>query len=337
MFIQIRQPIPHLKRKLKLHKFFRRIPASSVGSCKHRYIFIGITLFQTVSDTLDQIQRLLLLIFKISQFHRRSRFFQAPDLFIKALLILPNETTGSLYHRTGRTKIFIQQHHRRPRIILLEIQHNLRFSSPKPVNRLVIVSHNKQILSWLCKHPHYLVLQLVNILKLIHQNVVVMILPLSQNIRALQKKLIAVNQHIVKINEICPGEPLLVFLKHTAKRVFRTTGRIIMLQRNLLIFYQADLTCQIRKKFLLILHIQLHSICNLLKKAVFLFFPQNIGSGIVIGVFQNLKKDSMKCTEGNTVMTASHQPFKPLAHLLSSRFCESDHQNFFRPNSKLFN
>ena len=51
------------------------------------------------------------------------------------------------------------------------------FAPAEPIDRLIVVSHYEQIIPGRRKHTDHIILRLVHILKLIHQNIAVLPLP----------------------------------------------------------------------------------------------------------------------------------------------------------------
>ena len=130
------------------------------------------------------------------------------------------------------------------RIGLRKLQHNLWFGSAKTVNGLVIVAHNEQIVLRSCQKADNLVLELIDILKLINQNILIPLLPSGQDIFPLGQKLPGTYQQIIIVQQISLYHFLLVLPVYAAKDLVRNRRGIIMLQRDLLRFYRTDLLCQ---------------------------------------------------------------------------------------------
>ena len=126
--------------------------------------------------------------------------------------------------------INIQQYCFRIFEIFRKIQHNLRTCSTEMINRLVIVSHHKQIIFRSCQHFYNIILKMVDILKLIHQNIPEFFLPCCQNIFSFTQKLIAAQKHIVKIKLSSFIQDFPIPLKNLPEHFIRTAGRIVMFQ-----------------------------------------------------------------------------------------------------------
>ena len=76
----------------------------------------------------------------------------------------------------------MQYHLLHPRKILGHMQHDFRFCSTEPVNGLIIVPHQKQVIFRKGKQLDNIILQLIDILELIDQDVSELFLPGCQNV-----------------------------------------------------------------------------------------------------------------------------------------------------------
>ena len=84
------------------------------------------------------------------------------------------------------------------------MQKKIRSCAAEGINTLVIIPHHKKILMLLCQNLQAGKLRLIDILKLIHQNKFIFPLPILPHCRILAQKLIALRQHIVKIQFFMP-------------------------------------------------------------------------------------------------------------------------------------
>ena len=208
------------------------------------------------------------------------------------------------------------------------MEHDLRLGSPEPVDGLVIISHDEQIVLRGRQHAHDIVLELVNILELIHQNIPELSLPGSQDIRAFLQKLIAVAQHIVKVDLSAAPQPVVILIENR-KKAFGITGRgLIGPQIRPFIFHPADLRGDAGKQLRLIVRLQLLPEDRLLKKPVFFFLPENIFRTVAVGQLQDLKKDRVKRAERHFCAFVSRHAEIPLLHFPGRRPCKGDNQNF---------
>ena len=106
----------------------------------------------------------------------------SPNLLGETLPVVLDDPTGSLHNRLTATIIHIQKHSLCLWIILLKMKHNLRLRTPEPVDGLVVVSYDEQIILRSCKHADNIVLEPVDILELVHQNIPELPLPGPQDI-----------------------------------------------------------------------------------------------------------------------------------------------------------
>ena len=111
------------------------------------------------------------------------------------------------------------------------------------IDGLIIVPDNKKIVLRFRQHPYNIILKLVDILKLIDQNVLKFILPCRQNVLPLNKKLIAVEKHIIKVQLAPCLTCLTVATVNLSEYFVRAAGRIIIFQRNPISLDHTDLFC----------------------------------------------------------------------------------------------
>ena len=249
------------------------------------------------------------------------------NLLGKPLFIVLNDLAGPLHNQTGATVIRIQQYPFCCRIILLEMQHNFRLRAPEPIDGLVVVAHDEQIILRRGQHPHDIVLELVDILKLIHQNIPELPLPGPENILPLLQKLVAVDQHIVKIDFIAAPQPVVILIENGKKALRITGSSLIFLQVHPVIFHLADLRGDAANQLRLVVGLQLLLIDGLPQKLIFLILPENIVGPIAVGQLQDLEKDRVEGTKRNRRIRAVRQSQIPLLHFPCRRFCKGDHQN----------
>ena len=96
--------------------------------------------------------------------------------------------------------------------VLFKMKHDIRTCSPKTIDRLVIVPHDKQIVGRRGQHTEDVILQRIDILELIHHDPGKAFPPESKNVRAPDKQIVTIREHIVKIQlspqpvglDICP-------------------------------------------------------------------------------------------------------------------------------------
>ncbi len=81
------------------------------------------------------------------------------------------------------------------------MEHNLGIGASKPIDRLVVIAHNKQIVLRLCEKPYHLILQRTDVLKFIHKDIAEAFLPHFKDFRPGYQKVAAQQNHVVEINQ----------------------------------------------------------------------------------------------------------------------------------------
>ena len=121
------------------------------------------------------------------------------------------------------------------------MQHDLRLRSSEPVDRLIIISNNEQVVLRCCKLPHNFVLQTIDILKLIHENISKTLLPVCQDIRPRMEQICRITAHIIKVD--LSEKLLLPFIipADFPKNLFRAGCRIKVIQIDTFRFHLGNL------------------------------------------------------------------------------------------------
>ena len=135
------------------------------------------------------------------------------------------------------------------------------------------------------QQPDHVILYLVDVLKLINENIRKLSLPHPADIRTLIQKLITVYKHIIKIQKPFSCQTILIFLVDPSKGISRAIRRIVMSQIHPPTFHPADLRPQIIKEFVFILYLNVRLVHNLLQKLTTHVFPDNITCLIMIRMF----------------------------------------------------
>ena len=97
--------------------------------------------------------------------------------------------------------ILFEGHNFGIRIHFLKREHDFRLRTAETIDRLVIVPHNKQIIHRLRHQAHNIVLDLVDILKFIHEDIRIALLPRRKNIFSLCEQFVGISKHVVKIDQ----------------------------------------------------------------------------------------------------------------------------------------
>ena len=274
MFVDVWQCIPHLEWDVVLHEPFHKKARLHIGAIKHRNVRIGIAHPHIILNFLDDHAGLGLGIGKTRGGHRLSCASCRPDFFVKPGLVVADQFSCVIHNIRGGAVVYPQKRLFCPGIVFLKAQHDLRLRAAKPVDGLVIIAHNKQIVPGRCQHPDYLILYPVDVLKFIDQDVLVLILPRRQDVLALGEQLVTEYQHVIEIQKSFVHHGLLVALVQLFEQFFRAVLGIVVIQVHHLAFYQADLGKDLGCKFRLILHIHLKLVHQ---------FPDNPGTLLILG------------------------------------------------------
>ena len=154
---------------------------------------------------------------------------------------MANEPQRSLHDLLRRPVIGPQKHPLAARIILFKAQHDLRLRAAEPVNRLIVVPNDKQVVFRKGQKLYDLILQTVDILELIHQKILIFSLPGGQNILPFTKQLPAHGQHIVKIQLSLLPQHSFISGINFLKQFLRTILGIIAVQIQTFPLHIADL------------------------------------------------------------------------------------------------
>ncbi len=173
------------------------------------------------------------------------------DLLIEPFLIVGDNPQRAVYHMSRRTIIHVQQDLLCVFIIFPEFHHNSRFRTPESIDGLIVVSYHEQIIFRRRQHTHHIILSLVHILELIHQDITEPLLPLLQYIRSLKKQPPAVKNHIFKVDLAKPLLLLFICQIQLPEPGRSVTQRFVCTNLITIILYISYLNSQFLKKILL--------------------------------------------------------------------------------------
>ena len=91
-----------------------------------------------------------------------------PDFLGKTGPVVRDNPPRSLHNLAAAAVIGIQENFSRTGIIPFKAQHQLRLCPAEPVNGLVVIPHNKQVVSGKGQHFYDFILNPVNVLELIY-------------------------------------------------------------------------------------------------------------------------------------------------------------------------
>ena len=238
MFIEIRHRIPCPEGKIVFHQLFHQKTRSRVRPVQYRDIpwldpRLQIDLYRQI---------LLARILPELRDNRLSMPSSRPDRLGKAFFIFLNQAQCRFYDLLRTPVIHIEKHPPRIRVIALKSQHNLRLRPAEPVDRLIVISDDKEVIFRQCQHPNNLILQAVDVLKLINQDVPIPPLPGRQDIFSFRKKFQTQHHHVIEIDESGPAHFLFIACIELTENCIRTVFGIVMFQCNPLSLDRAYLT-----------------------------------------------------------------------------------------------
>ena len=224
MIVNIRDSVFRRKRNTVIQHHFHQKTRLHICTEQHRHILVLHSFPMQTQNFLYYIQILFPLCLKFLFHHRNSCFRCWCDLFFKSFFIKGDQISRLLDDLRPGAIICIQYYFSGIGIIPGKIQHDLRFCSTKPVNGLIIITDDKQIVLRCRQHPDNVILNLVDILKLIDQNILIFPLPCRQNIRALHQQFLTVYQHVIKINKPVLMQKGFISFEYFSKDILSATG-----------------------------------------------------------------------------------------------------------------
>ena len=148
-----------------------------IGSEKDCRILQTFSRVQTFFQSLHDFHIFLSGIRKFPHLDRFSVRIRRGQLFGKTLFITVHHLHGSIQYVPAASVVYIQKNRLCFGIIFCKIQHDFRPGSPKTINGLVIIPHDKQIVIRCRKHTDNIILKRIDVLKLIHHNITEFLLP----------------------------------------------------------------------------------------------------------------------------------------------------------------
>ena len=278
MLIDIRDLILHPHRDVIFHKLLDQKTRLCVRAKQYRKFREAAAILNRILYGFDQEKVLFLLVLKRKVADRLLCALCGVDLFCKTLLIVADQIHRSVHDVLVAAVVGIQKDRRTARILLRELQHDLRLGTTKPVDGLVIVPDNKEVVLRAGKHTDDVKLQLVDVLKLIDQYVLVLVLPRLQNIRPLVKQFVGIQKHIIKIEPpVLFHIPVVLLVDLPEYRLTALAG-IVIFQCDPVVFDLGYLSEQIPDKLIFIPVIKVVRGNDLAHELIALFLRDNIGS-----------------------------------------------------------
>ncbi len=158
-----------------------------------------------LADTVCHPGRFFTFIPRAEKLDRLALAGIRPQGFFLAACIVGNHLIGGVQDVRRRTVILLQLDNRRIGIILFKIQNVSNIRAAPAINRLVIIAHNAQVMTFRRQKSHQLILRIVRVLILVHHNVTETLPIAFQYRRMVCQKGQRFQQQIVKIQCIlCP-------------------------------------------------------------------------------------------------------------------------------------
>ena len=277
MLIDIRDLILHPHRDVIFHKLLDQKTRLRVRAEQYRKFREAAALLNRILYGFDQEKVLFLLVLKRKIAYRLLCALCGMDLFFKAFLIVANQIHRAVHDVLVAAVVGIQKDRRTARILLWELKHDLRFGTAKPVDGLVIIPDNKEVILRACEHTDDVKLQLVDVLKLIDQYVLVLVLPRLQNIRPLVKQLVGIQKHIIEIEPPVLLHIPVILLVDLPKYRLPALAGIVIFQRDPVIFDFGYFPEQIPDKLIFIPVIEMMRGNDLAHELIALFLRDDVG------------------------------------------------------------
>ena len=126
--------------------------------------------------------------------------------------VVPYETIGGINDGLGGTIVLLQLEESGALVCFLEMKYVADFCSTEAVYALCVVAHHAYVLSLPCELQYYLMLRIVGVLILVHQDVMIEILILLAHLRMVVEEQPRLQQEVVEVHGIGLSEPLLILL-----------------------------------------------------------------------------------------------------------------------------
>ena len=315
------------ERDLPGHQLFHRAAAAGIGPEENRHFSVRHSLRGSLPDICGQLRRLLSHMAEQTEFHRTAVFPVRPDFFWKPLFILNDQPSCAFQDLGSAPVIRFQSHHSRRRIVFRKTQHDFRIGAPEPVDRLVIIAHNKQVMLRLSQHFHDIILQRADVLKFINQKILKLLLPQLQDVRPPGEQPVAPDHDIIEIQLFIFLHPQLVFPVYVPKYFLGQDSGIEMGNIHPGTLDRTDLPADGGRKICFTLRPAVAMTGNFPQKLVLLFFTYDILPGNMICMTENPVEYTMKGAKSRLRGRNAHWRQKSPLHFSGCRPSERHHQN----------
>ena len=181
----------HGKRNSIFHQCSYQTFGLLIGAEKKCCIFNVLSAFHSFLQCTCYCHIFFSGISKFHHLHRISRLIWCEKFFRVAVFVIIDHLHSRVQNISATPVIDIQEHSFRILKILRKIQHDLRPGTTEMIDRLVIIPYYEQIVLWCRQHFYDIILEMIDILKLIYQNITEFLLPGFQDIFSFSKKFIA--------------------------------------------------------------------------------------------------------------------------------------------------
>ena len=162
-------------------------PGHIVGPVEHRHIPIGNASFMERFDLPGDPVRFACLAVGQATQHRIPRGSGGNQFLFHPKPVFPNERVGRRQDFRSRAVVIHHQDGLGAGEMLVKFQQVFHISSPPGIDGLVRVAHHKQVLVVAAQHLHELVLDLVDVLKLVDHDIFQPLLPLELDVLVAMK------------------------------------------------------------------------------------------------------------------------------------------------------
>ena len=146
MAIEVWDHIPELKGNIVSHEPLRHQPGVRPGAEQHRDLVPHVPGVMVRPDTLGHRVHLMSRIVKDSEIHRPPGSPERLQFLLKANLIVSDKLQRSLHDLLCGPVVCSKKNSLRPRKILLKSQHDLRLRPAEPIDGLVIIPDDKEVI-----------------------------------------------------------------------------------------------------------------------------------------------------------------------------------------------
>ncbi len=139
--------------------------------------------------------------------------------------VVRHHAAGGVQDVLGGAIVLFQLDDAAPRVVPLEVQDVVEVGPPPTINRLIVVSHDAQIAVPATQEVDDLILRLVRILVLVHQNIPPEVLVVLQSVRVVAEEQDRQHQEVVEVHRVAGPESILIQAVDLRRSLFREIRR----------------------------------------------------------------------------------------------------------------